>query len=207
MEEERLKAPFGQALAVGVGLLALAAGVLVVSDEGASALLTVCPWLALATGVAWALYWRPEVRVSDAGVRLVNVTRTIDVPWPALRGIETKWALTLDTVWGNYRAWAAPAPGRSELRRQLREHNRAARHVDHRIPGLPANSMARPGDLPSTDSGAAAQIVHERWRRLRDAGHLAGAAVEQERAPVRWHWELFGGAAALIALGTFGLFV
>ena len=207
MEEERLKAPFGQVLTVGVGLLALAAGVLVTAEEGASALITVWPWLALASGLAWALYWRPEVRISDAGVRLVNVTRTIDVPWPALRGIETKWALTLDTVWGHYRAWAAPAPGRGALRRELREQNRAARQIDHRIPGLPANSTARPSDLPTTDSGAAAQIVHERWRRMRGAGHLDAGTVEHDRPPVRWHWELLAGAAALIALGVVGLFV
>lgn len=205
MDEERLKAPFGQVLAAGVGLLALAAGVLVITEEGPSALLSVWPWLALAAGLAWALYWRPEVRVSDAGVRLVNVVRTIDVPWPALRGIETKWALTLDTVWGRYRAWAAPAPGRSTLRREMRAQNQTARQIERRIPGLPANSSARPADLPSTDSGAAAQIVNERWKRLRAAGHLDTAVVEQDRPPVRWHWELLAGALVLAALGTLGL--
>ena len=56
------------------------------------------PWALLVGGACWATFWRPRVEVSDAGVRVVNVTRTIDIPWPALRDVDTKWALTLDTA-------------------------------------------------------------------------------------------------------------
>ena len=201
-----MKAPSGPLLAGGVSVLALAAAVLVMAEDGPLAALTVWPWLALVTGLAWALYWRPEVVVSDAGVRLVNVLRTIDVPWPALRGTETKWALTLDTVWGRYRAWAAPAPGRNAMRQQLRQANNPARSIERRVPGLPADHLGRPSDLLHTESGAAAQLVNERWKRLRDAGHLGDhPVVEHERAPVRWHWEVFAGGAVLLALGVLGL--
>src|SRR5690606_7610683 len=116
-----------QTLAVVVGLLSAAAAVLVVIEDGPSAALAVWPWLAVVAGLAWAVYWRPEVQVSDGGVRLVNVLNTVDVPWPALEAVDTKWALTLTTVWGRrYRAWAAPAPGRSAMRRELRQQGSPA---------------------------------------------------------------------------------
>lgn len=204
---ERIKSPGGQVLAVGVALLAGAAGVLVVAEDGPSALLSVCPWLALVAGLAWAVYWRPEVVVNDGGVRLVNVLRTIDVPWPALRGIGTKWALTLETEWGDFRAWAAPAPGRSAMRRELREQRSAARTVERRVPNLPAATTGRPSDLLHSDSGAAAAAVHERWRRLQRAGYLDAAVTEHSEVPVQWHWELLAGAAVLIALGVIGLLI
>jgi hypothetical protein len=187
-------------LAGSVAALCLLAAVAVTAEEGPSTLLTVWPWLAIVVGLAWALYWRPEVRVTDAGVRLVNPLRTIDVPWPALEAVETKWALTLVTAWGSYRAWAAPAPGRSVMRQQLRHHV----SQDRRIPGLPAHSSARPSDLPHTESGAAAMAINEHWRRLRAGGHLDHAVVEHDRPPVRWHWEVVGGIAVLSAVGALG---
>ena len=49
-------------------------------------------------GTCWAVFWRPVVAVDDGGVRLVNVLRTIDLPWPSILAIDTKWALTLITV-------------------------------------------------------------------------------------------------------------
>jgi hypothetical protein len=197
---ERIRSQFGPLLAGSVvALCALAAGVVLI-EEGASTMLTVWPWLAIASGLAWALYWRPEVCITDAGVRLVNPLRTIEVPWPALEAVDTRWALTLVTAWGRYRAWAAPAPGRSVMRQQLRHHV----SQDRRIPGLPANSSARPSDLPHTDSGAAALAINEHWKRLRAGGHLDHAVLEHDHPPVRWHWELLAGIAVLGALGVLG---
>ncbi|GAB3989995.1 PH domain-containing protein [Nocardioides marmoraquaticus] len=45
--------------------------------------------------------------------------------------------------------------------------------------------------------GEAAQVVRERWERLRDAGHLDGGRLEQQRLPVTWHR---GTVAALVVL-------
>lgn len=213
---DRAKAPTGQWLAGVVIAICAAAGVMTTIADGVETLLTVWPWLGLVAGGAWALYWRPEVVVSDAGVRLVNVVRTVDIAWPALRRIETKWALTLHTEWGRYRAWAAPAPGRTGMRHQLRQHTtvsgkpitsddteRATRAIERRVPGTaPGGTYGRVGDLPVTDSGAAAQLVSARWRRVRASGQLGTAP---EAAPIRWHWELAAGAAGLIALGVLGL--
>lgn len=204
---ESLKSSGGQMLAVGIAVLVAAAAVFVVLEDEFSAVLTVWPWLALVLWISWGMYWRPEVSVSDSGVRLVNVTRTIDVPWPALRSIDTKWALTLHTEWGRFRAWAAPAPGRSAMRREMRFDSTVVTPIGRRVPGMPTNTVGRPADLTHADSGAAAALVNSRWQRIRSAGYLDTPVIEHDRAPVRWHWELLAGAAVLAALGVVGITV
>lgn len=217
--EEVFRPATGRTLAGGVGAVCAFAGVTAIVTDGWRSVLQVWPWLGLVAGAGWALYWRPCVAVSDAGVRIVNVFRTIDVPWPALQDIETKWALTLRTAWGRYRAWAAPAPGRSVMRAGAgafdRRHPLRLRHAvtehERRHPLLPANAAARPSDLPTTDSGGAAFVVQQRWKRLRDAGYLDderfGETIEFARAPVRWHWEMLVGAVLLGGLAALGFLV
>ena len=152
----------------------------------------------LVAGACWATFWRPRVEVSDAGVKVVNVTRTIRVPWPALRDIDTKWALTLDTAYGRYTVWSAPAPGARSAVRSLADR----RSQPHREAGP---GTIGPGDLPDSPSGSAAALVRERWDSLRRAGHLDDPRLEQERAPVRWHLGTLLGGIALLALGIIAL--
>ncbi len=153
------------------------------------------PWLALASLAAWAAYWRPCVQVDDGGVHLVNVLRTIDLPWPSIQRIDTKWALMLYTAYGGFTAWAAPAPGVRTAAR-LRTGPRQA---------LPESAISdgvsiRPGDLPGTPSGDAALTVRRRWEELRNAGFLDDPRLEFARPPVRWHWSVIV-AAGIVALG------
>ena len=157
------------------------------------------PWLALVAGACWATFWRPRVEVSDGGVRIVNVSRTIDVPWPAINGIETRWALTLVTAYGRFSAWAAPTAGRAEARRATR--------ADVTVLGRPL------GRVPDSDrqltSGAAdaARLVRERWEQLKAAGHLDNPVLERDSVPVRWHVETLAIGAVLIGLGVIGAIV
>jgi len=160
--------------------------------EGSEAVAQVGPWLALVGLLTWALYWRPKVVVTAGGVRVVNVFRTIDVPWPAIKDVSTKWSLTIDTAFGSIRAWAAPAPGRQMMRRAQRE--------DHRVAGQRAGETARPSDLPQTESGAAAQIVRQRWLRHAEAGYLDNPQLEFGKLRSRWHWDVIGGLALLVPL-------
>ena len=96
------------------------------------------------------MFWRPEVVVDDGGVRLVNVTRTIDLPWPSIQAIDTKWALTLITAYGRSPAGPRPAPG------ALAGRDATKQDTQH----LPASTASaggiRPGDLPTSASGSAA---------------------------------------------------
>ncbi|HWS58491.1 MAG TPA: PH domain-containing protein [Actinotalea sp.] len=159
----------------GLGLVSL------VTSGDAVAMLRYGPLLLLVATAAWAVFWAPSVTVSDAGVSLRNVLRTVDLPWPAIQRVDTRYALTLGTAYGTYTAWAAPTSGR---RRD------AAGRSDVR--GLPETTYGpagtvRPGDLPDSPSGQAAALVRLRWEALRDAGYLDDPRLERQRPVVHWH--------------------
>ncbi len=192
---------FGRVLTVVVAAMCvITAGVMAVEANWRD-LWAVLPWLALLAGSCWAAFWRPRVEVSDGGVRLVNVTRTVDVPWPAITSIDTRWALTLGTAYGRFAAWAAPTAGRAPARRAARP--------DLRIMGrtLGATVDRDPSALSEGAAADAAALVRGHWERLRAAGHLDNPVLEHATAPVRWHVETFAAGAVLIVLGVIGAIV
>lgn len=72
--------------------------------------------LALVALVGWTAFWSAYVEVSDGGVTLRNVLRTVLLPWPAIQQVEGRYGLRLRTAYGRYDAWAAVAPsGRDRL--------------------------------------------------------------------------------------------
>ena len=189
---------FGRALFVVVAVICAVVVVALLIDEPAGAL-RAAPWLALVTGTCWALFWRPEVAVDDGGVQLVNPLRTVDLPWPAIHAVDTKWALTLDTAYGRFTGWAAPAPG-------IKEAVRATKQDASQLPdGAASQAGIRPGDLPSSQSGSAAINIRERWEQLRDAGHLDDPRLERDRAPIRWHVGTIAAGVVLVVLALAGL--
>jgi hypothetical protein len=191
---------FGRGLTVAVAVAAVITFVFIISSSGMRDALLTLPWLCLFVTCCWAVFWRPGVVVSDAGIRLVNVTRTIDVPWPALLEVETRYALTLRTSYGRFTAWAAPAPGAGSA---LRTSMRSRRTYDTTDPDdEPASSSM--GDLEGTASGDAATMVRRRWDRLREAGHLDAPQLEFEAPPTHWHWEtgLVVAGLAVVSVGT-----
>jgi hypothetical protein len=191
---------FGRVLTVVIALICAGAEIagLITEPDDAMRLL---PWLALVAGTCWALFWRPAVVVDDGGVHLVNPLRTIDVPWPAIQAIDTKYAHVLITAYGRFTAWAAPAPG-------VRETVRASRQETRHLPAsTAAGGGIRPGDLPSSPSGGVALTIRRRWEQLRDAGYLDDPRLEHERAPVTWHLPLIAAGAALAVVAVVTLFV
>lgn len=164
-------------------------------EGGQTELLRYGPGLVLVTALVWAAYWQPAVTVSAAGVTLRNVLRTVELPWPSIQRVDTRFALTLVTAYGTYSAWAAPAPGTGRARE--------ASAADLR--GLPestygAGQSVRPGDLPNSPSGAAAAIVRVRWEALRDAGHLDQPRLERDRPRSQVHWRTVTLLSVLAAL-------
>jgi len=157
------------------------------------AALSLLPWLALASLLVWAMYWRPCVQVDDGGVHLVNVLRTIDLPWPSIQRIDTKWALMLYTAYGSYTAWAAPAPG-LRAASQLHPGPRSSMPESAISDGV----SVRPGDLPGSSSGDAATSVRRRWEELREAGYLDDPRLEFSRPPLHWHWLTMAGIGLLL---------
>jgi hypothetical protein len=190
---EAVRPWWGRALTLAIAAICLSVTVWTgVSDSWTDAALTV-PWMALLTLTCWATFWRPRVAVSDAGVELVNVSRTVFVPWPALQDIDTKWALTLITAYGQFRAWSAPAPGTRAALLSLVGSRK------QRPP--PGPEVVRPGDLIDSPSGSAAALIRHRWDAMRAAGHLENPRLERDRAQVTWHFETALAAAALLAVG------
>lgn len=182
---------FGRVLSgalIACVVLALAVSVV---QGGLGLVVTIGPWVALVILVLWATYWNPRVVVDDGGVHMVNVFSSVDIPWPAIDAIDTRWALTIHTAYGTFTAWAAPAPGGIAASRQARRA-----HRDGVVDG------SRAADLGSAVSGAAAEMVRSRWQELRDAGHLDDPRLEFDSAPVTWHWPVILGVPALIAVGA-----
>ncbi len=194
------RSTFGRMLTVAIGAICAVTAVVIAVGGGLADLLGFLPWLALLAGGCWAAFWRPCVEVTDGGVRIVNVTRTIDVPWPAISGIETRWALTLLTAYGKFTAWAAPAPGRAAMRKATRVD---PNQLLGRAAGVHA-SGATP-EIAIGAAGEAAEIVRDHWERLRAAGHLDNPVLEHERVPVRWHVGTLAAGVVLVGLGVAGL--
>ncbi len=97
--------------------VAVAGMVAMVADGGWPQLWRSGPALVLAVTIVWVLFALPRVEVSDAGVLLVNVTRTVWVAWPNFRSASTEWSLRVRTVDDReFSSWALPASSGS-LRR------------------------------------------------------------------------------------------
>lgn len=171
---------FARGMTVAVAALAAVALVWTAVDDLGNALRYLPVFLVVPAAV-WTLYGRPAVIISDGGVELRNVLRTVELPWPSILQIDTKYALTLETAYGPYAAWAAPAPSRT-----------AAVHATRSVMQIQPESAfyaggLRPGDLAGTSSGDAAAYIRRRWEALRDAGHLDDPRLERERPRVHWH--------------------
>jgi hypothetical protein len=194
---ESVRPWWGRVLTIAIAAICLAVTLWTgVGDSWKDAALT-APWMALLTLTCWATFWRPCVTVSDAGVELVNVSRTVFIPWPALYAIDTKWSLTLITAYGRYRAWSAPAPGTRSALLSLGGGHKERGKWD----GQPEETV-RPGDLVDSPSGSAAALIRRRWEDMRAAGHLENPRLERDRAPVTWHVATALAAAALLAVAV-----
>ncbi|QGH68764.1 PH domain-containing protein [Pseudactinotalea sp. HY158] len=141
------------------------------------------PWIALAVALVWLLFALPRVEVSGGGVLLVNVARTVWVPWPAFSSADARWALRVRTDDDReFSSWALPAGSGSLRRLPLRDGGRA--ESGHARPGERAPSMIRGGSAE-----AAVLEIGERVRSLTEAGFLparpeAPARVSLNRRPL-----------------------
>lgn len=190
---------FGRVLAVVVIVLC-AGGAISGLITNAAATWRYLPLLALLATATWAAYWAPAVVVTPGTVELRNVTRTVELPWPTIQRVGTRFALTLHTAYGSYAAWAAPAPNRM--------HIETADPADAR--NLPSSTYGPGGtlgggDLASTGSGQAAAIIRARWETLRDAGLLDAPRLETERPRVRWHGRTLTAIGVLLAASVLAM--
>jgi len=81
--------------------------------------------------------WLPYVEISEGGVELRNVVRTVRLSWPSIEDIDGRYGLRLTTAHGRFTAWAAPAPaGRDRMRGADSEAAALVRERLERLRGL-----------------------------------------------------------------------
>jgi hypothetical protein len=175
-----LRPRFGRILTIVVwaSLVAFIAGFVIQLDL--VQLVRYVPVILLMGYLVWLLLWSPSVTIAPSGVTIRNLVRSFAISWPAIKRIDTRFALTLFTHTQKITAWSAPAPGRFATYRASR--------VD--LAKLPESTYAvgaiRPGDIPQSDSGLAALYVRRYWEQLRDAGYLDSGVVEGSGVAVTW---------------------
>jgi hypothetical protein len=199
-QEVLYRPAFGRTLAV-VTVVVCAFGVVALFwGDAASALHYVWP-IMLIGAAAWALFWRPSLRMQEHGVTVENVFRTYFIPWPSIQGIDTRFSLTIYTSRGKVPVWATPAPGRH------RAYGLAPK--DFEGVGDTARGQhgsLRPSDALSTPSGNLAQAIRGHWERLRDSGAFA-SGEDPEAFTITWHYATITVIAALAAATVIGLLV
>ncbi|WP_104132123.1 PH domain-containing protein [Cryobacterium sp. M91] len=144
----------------------------------------------------WEMLWRPSLQVTDSAVTIRNPLRTIVVPWAALVHVDTKFALTLYTPGKKFSVFCAPAPGRSLT-------SAGRRKTTDPVPNV--SGSPRPGDLPGSESGEAAQLVRSRWDALQKSGRVDGGLAAQTPVTVVWAWCRAGVLAAVAAVSIVAL--
>ncbi len=70
---------------------------------------TVISSIVLALVLLWLYVVRPSAQVSDRGIRLVNPLHVVELSWPAIGEVRSKWALELVAAGQSYIAWGVPA--------------------------------------------------------------------------------------------------
>lgn len=191
-QETTFRPLFGRVLAVVIavlGVIAIASSF--ITSEFTQALRVVAPTV-LVVVLTFAAFWFPHVSIRRDNVEVGNVFSTSVVPWTAIRRIDTKWALALETDAGTVSAWASPAPGRYATLGMAPGDVRGTRSS-----ARAAEGSVRPGDALNTDSGAIAHVIRSHWEELRDDGLLdepnAGTGARR-----RVHTRLLAGVGVLV---------
>lgn len=91
----------------------------------------------------WLFIVRPCVVIHTEGVRIVNPLRTVDITWPMIEQIRSRWALELVAQGRRYTAWGVPAETARPRGREL----------------LRRTAGQRPTDAPAADYGRRPKVV------------------------------------------------
>ena len=180
---------FGRYLTLGATFVLVLALGTIAASEGLQGVLVGIPGAALFVYSLVILFWLPRVEIDEGGVRLRNVIRTHYVSWGAIARIDTRWALTLFTSDRKYISWSATAPGRHAAIFASKDQG------EHLAESTYLAGTVRPGDLVTSDSGAAASVIRRIWESKRDQD--LPAAVN-----TTWHTKTLIGFGLLLGLLT-----
>ncbi|MDN5796692.1 MAG: PH domain-containing protein [Intrasporangium sp.] len=113
----------------------------------------------------WVFVVRPCAVLHDEGVRLVNPLRTVDITWPMIHDIRSRWTLELFSDGRKYTAWGIPAdPGRPRYGRGifLVGANRVGRGK-----GVPQRAQPRPKvEAQSVAAEIEARVAADKRRKV-----------------------------------------
>ncbi|KON72709.1 hypothetical protein M768_14465 [Cellulosimicrobium cellulans F16] len=179
------RSTYGRVLTVATGAVAVALVVVTAVTGDVVAVLGALLPAALVTYLVWMLFWRPAVEVSDGGIEVRNVARTVHVPWIVYEGVETRYSLEVRYQGGRVTAWAAPRSSGSA--RWLRSSRR--------------NPVDRERVVNGANAEAVAEAVTQRHGLLAAAGHLDRAVPGAPGARTTWHVVQLAVLGALV-VGT-----
>jgi hypothetical protein len=178
----RLVPYFSRVIAVLLGAVCVVVEVALIAYGDLGLTLRATPALAFVAVGGVALFWAPLVELNPAELVIVNPLREHRISWPAIRDVDTRWSLTIDTVRGRVTAWAAPAPGMISQFGRLRR-----------------DSYGRPSlgrqEARHTSTG---DLVRRQWESYRDEGVLG--AVEGRGVTTTWNVPLTAALVVTAAL-------
>jgi hypothetical protein len=180
----------GSSVAVGIVGFACGLALLVPAVLTPPRSWTLISSVVLALVLLWLFVVRPSAVIHAEGVRLVNPMRVVDVTWPAIEEVRSRWALELFAGGRKFTAWGVPAdPGRPRYGRQAlaiganRLRGPAAPEVDPRPkrPKIEAQTLAaeieaRRAEDRRRKDGRTPRIATQSWDPVSVGLLLAGLA-------------------------------
>ncbi len=115
----------------------------------------ICAAAALAT---FLCFIKPQVIISDEGIKIINPTKEIFASWDRVESIDTKYSTSITVDGQTIYAWAAPAPGRYHARSVHKSELRGVINSDE--------ILIRPGDAPRSHSGSCAYLSKFRQKEF-----------------------------------------
>lgn len=139
------------------------------------------PALGLVVVAAVEVFLRPGLRLHPGGITVVNPLSTIEVPWPAIADVRTRFHVSIETRSGRLiGSWGAPAAPRIKP------------SAAGSLGDWSGGTAAHPGG--SAPSSAAHRVIDSYWAEFAES-----AAREELAEPVhRWHWVAVGALVALV---------
>jgi hypothetical protein len=113
-------------------------------------------WLLFGCAVAWTVFVRPCVVLDQDGVHLRNIVRDVDIPWPLVSDVETRWNLRVWSGDDGHTAWAIA----SQVERP-KVHASVLPGLSSKLDGFPGQGASTPGASTKVTSRMVAEAIDE----------------------------------------------
>lgn len=188
----------GSSVAIGWGLIGLCVllGVLFSFGHGGLDLQSAC-FLGAAALVLWAVFVRPCLILATGGVGLHNIVRDVDLSWPVVDLIESRWNLKIFAPDG--RGWGSWA-----ITTQRPSARGAARSGGGSGLGL---GRVTPEDLkdPAASASSMARTIQEAKEDYERAVRQSRLAAQQAQVRIRPAWPSIVALVAAVVLIVAGI--